>query len=93
MPRAAGQQTSRQAEKLLYFVMLRQHETPCPVLEAAYQRLADAASAAAGWDLRTVILDWLESELASLSRDGKDVGGSGIQLMKAAVALSQALTQ
>ena len=86
-------QTSSQREKLLYFVMLRQVETTCPVVQAAYQRLADAASAAAGWDLRTVILDWLEAELRSARKPGDTAGSSGPELMKAAVALSNALKQ
>lgn len=84
---------SPQHEKLLYFVMLRQMEAPSTSLREAYGRLADAASAAAGWDLRTVILDWLETELRSLDQSKGDVGTQGIQLMRAAVALSNVLGQ
>ncbi len=80
-------------EKLLSFVLLRQVETPSPNLRGAYQRLADTALGSAGWNLRTVILDWLEAEMRSLRERGDDVGGQGIQLMKAAVALSNALGQ
>lgn len=79
--------------KLLYFVLLRQVETDSPELRDAYQRLADMASEAEGRDLRTVILDWLEVEMRSLREQGHDVDGQGIQLMKAAVALSAALRQ
>jgi hypothetical protein len=82
-----------QREKLLYFVLLRQVETPSKDLRDAYQRLANTASEAVGWDLRTVILDWLEAEMKALRERGEDVGGQGIQLMKAAVALSNALGQ
>ncbi len=84
---------SPQREKLLYFVLLRQVETPSVWLSEAYQRLADAASAADGWDLRTVILDWLETELRCLRASGDDKDHHGIQLMKSAVALSNALAQ
>ena len=84
---------SSQREKLLYFVLLRQMEAPSASVRDAYQRLADAASHAAGWDLRTVILDWLEAELRSPRTSEDDAGLHGVHLMKAAVALSNALGQ
>lgn len=73
--------------------MLRQMEAPSADLRNAYGRLAEAATAAAGWDLRTVILDWLETELRSAAQLKDDRGLHGNQLMKAAVALSNALGQ
>ena len=85
--------TSPQLEKLSYFLMLRQFEAQSEVLQSAYQRLADAASDAAGWDLRTVILDWLEAELRLLQGAGEDTGATASELMKAAVTLSNALKQ
>lgn len=93
MPAKARSNTAFQREKLLYFVMLRQMETPFSAIRAAYSRLSQAASSADGWDLRTVILDWLETELRSLRARGDGIGGQGIQLIKAAVALSNALGQ
>lgn len=93
MPAGTKPKASPQHEKLLYFVMLRQMEAPSADLRNAYQRLAEAADAAAGWDLRTVILDWLETELRSLRQVEGNSGAYGIQLMKGAVALSNALGQ
>jgi hypothetical protein len=93
VPRRPEPKPPPELEKLLYFVLLRQVESPSPEMRDAYQRLADTASEATGWDLRTVILDWLETEMRSLRERGEDVGGQGIQLMKAAVALSNALGQ
>ena len=81
-----------QREKLLYFLTLRQMETSCDALSSAYERLAAAIGAASGWDLRTVILDWLEAELKSLTHTGEGAT-SGTQLMKAAVAMSHVLKQ
>lgn len=80
-------------EKLLYFVMLRQMEEPSEAVREAYQRLADAAAEAVGWDPRTLLLDWLESELRALRQRGEHQSSVGSQLMKAAVALSHALVQ
>lgn len=91
MSAKAKPNASWRREKLLYFVMLRQMETLSPTLRDAYARLAEAASAADGWDLRTVILDWLETELRTLGKSEDNVGPLGIQLMKAAVAVSNAL--
>ena len=93
MPRRPEPKPPPELEKLLYFVLLRQVESPSLEMRDAYQRLANTASEAAGWDLSTVILDWLEAELRFLRQRGEDVGGQGIQLMKAAVALSNALGQ
>lgn len=93
MPEDGGRPLWMQREKLLYFVMLRQIEASSPTLHDAYQRLADVASEAVGWDPRTVILDWLEGELRVLRQDGEQQGDVGSQLMKAAVALSNALEQ
>jgi hypothetical protein len=81
-----------QREKLLYFLTLRQMETSCKALRSAYERLGEAIAVATGWDLRTVILDWLETELRSLPPAG-DGPTSGPQLMKAAVAMSHVLEQ
>lgn len=93
VPTRTDPKASPQHEKLLYFVMLRQMEAPSAALGDAYGRLSDAASAAAGWDLRTVILDWLETELRSLRQVEGDSGTHGVQLMRGAVALSNALGQ
>jgi len=82
-----------QREKLLYFLTLRQMETSCEALRSAYERLGGAISAASGWDLRTVILDWLEAELRGLSHSEEGASSSGPQLMKAAVAMSHVLKQ
>lgn len=85
--------TSPQLEKLLYFLMLRQMETKSPIVREAYDRLADVASEAAGWDLRTVILDWLETEMRSLRDLKEDTSAAGVELMKAAVSMGNALGQ
>ncbi len=77
-------------DKLLYFIMLRQMEASSDVIRTAYGRLSEAISGASGWDLRTVILDWLETELRTLPENSD---GAGHQLMKAAVAMSQILKQ
>lgn len=82
-----------QREKLHYFLTLRQMETSCEALRSAYERLWEAIAVATGWDLRTVILDWLESELRSLPSSTEGANSSGPQLMKAAVAMSHVLTQ
>jgi len=79
-------------EKLHYFLTLRQMETSCEVLRSAYERLGEAIAVATGWDLRTVILDWLEAELRSLP-SSEEGATSGPQLMKAAVAMSHVLRQ
>ena len=86
----ANLQASVEREKLLYFVMLRQIETPSEANRQAYQRLADVASDAEGWDVGTLILDWLEAELRLIRQSGH---GSGTEIMKAAIALSNALKQ
>ena len=93
MPARPDLQTSTQREKLLYFVMLRQMEASGEAQRQAYQRLADAASVSSGWDPRTVILDWLEAELRLIRQLGDEAGERGPQLMKATVALSNALRQ
>lgn len=80
-------------EKLQYFLMLRQFETQSDLMRAAYQRLSDAASDAAGWNVRTVILDWLEAELRTLRNSPEDTKAVASELMKAAVSLSNALKQ
>ncbi len=77
----------------MYVLSLRQLEGPPDLLGAAYDRLAAAASAAVGQNLRTVILDWLEAELKILQQAGEAAGTSGTQLMRAAVSLSNALKQ
>ena len=84
---------SLQREKLIYFVILRQMEASSPCLKAAYQRLADLASGAAGWDPRTLILDWLEEELRASKQAGDREGDGSAQLLRAAVALASALRQ
>jgi Arc/MetJ-type ribon-helix-helix transcriptional regulator len=84
---------SSDIEKLQYFLMLRQFETQSEVIRAAYQRLADTASASTGWNVRTVILDWLEAELRVLRRSPEDTKPVASELMKAAVSLSNALKQ
>jgi hypothetical protein len=81
-----------QREKLLYFLTLRQMETSSEVLRSAYERLGEAISAASGWNLSTVILDWLDAELRHLPPSGEG-STSGSQLMKAAVAMSHVLKQ
>jgi hypothetical protein len=80
-------------EKLSYFLMLRQMEAESDLVRAAYQRLADAASGAAGWDLRTVILDWLEAELRLLQMHREDTKATASELLRAAVTLANALKQ
>lgn len=80
-------------EKLRYFLMLRQIEAKSDLLRAAYQRLADAASGATGWDLRTVILDWLEAELRILGAEREDTNAEASELLRAAVTLGNALKQ
>jgi len=80
-------------DKLQYFLMLRQFETQSGVIRAAYQRLADQASDSAGWNIRTVILDWLEAELRDLRKLPGDTKTVASELMRAAVALSNALKQ
>lgn len=84
-----------QREKLLYFLTLRQMEAPSVGVAAAYTRLAEAAMVASGWNLHTVILDWLETELRSLQQqsDRAETSADGRHLMRAAVALSNALKQ
>jgi len=84
---------SSDIEKLQYFLMLRQFETRSDVIRAAYQRLADGASDSAGWNVRTVILDWLEAELRELRKMPDDTTAVSSELMKAAVSLSNALRQ
>ena len=93
MPAKPNSPASTEREKLLYFVMLRQLETSSELVRAAYGRLADATSAATGWDPRTVMLDWLEAELKALRQIGEAAGDSGSQLMRATVAFSNALKQ
>lgn len=93
MPASPTPPRSTDREKLLYFVMLRQMEAPSQAVRDAYQRLADAASIASGWDSRTLMLDWLESELRLIRTAGEGAGDRGSQLMKATVALSNALRQ
>ena len=80
-------------EKLSYFLMLRQMEADSEPLRAAYQRLADAAAGASGWDLRTVVLDWLESELRGLQTCPAETKPVASELLRAAVALGNALKQ
>ena len=80
-------------DKLSYFVMLRQMEAESDLLRAAYERLASAASNAAGWDLRTVVLDWLESELRLLRAHGGETQAVSSELLRAAVGLGNALKQ
>lgn len=80
-------------EKLSYFLMLRQIEADSELLRAAYERLSDAATAAAGWDLRTVVLDWLEAELRVLRNGPEDTKPVASELLRAAVALGNALKQ
>jgi hypothetical protein len=80
-------------EKLSYFLMLRQMEAESDLVRSAYQRLADAASGAAGWDLRTVILDWLEAELRLLQARQEDTKATASELLRAAVTLANALAQ
>lgn len=80
-------------EKLLCFVLLRQMETPCQTVRAAYQRLADASARAGGASVATVILDWLERELSSLCGQGSEGKEQGSQLVQAAVALASVLRQ
>jgi hypothetical protein len=58
----------------------------------AYERLAGAASVSTGWDVRTVILDWLEAEMRSLSRLDNVDDTLGPRLMTAAVSLAKAVT-
>ena len=92
MPEQAGARFEREREKLRYFVLLRQMEAESPLVREAYQRLADVAAAAEGWDPRTLILDWLESELRGLGPTGTSQESGG-HLMGAAVALANALKQ
>ena len=80
-------------EKLSYFLMLRQMEADSDLVRAAYQRLADAAVEAEGWDLRTLILDWLEAELRTLRSEPEDTKAVSSELLRAAVALGNALKQ
>ncbi|WP_156362736.1 hypothetical protein [Rubellimicrobium mesophilum] len=80
-------------EKLLYFLMLRQIEAESDLVRAAYERLSDAASGAEGWDLRTVILDWLEAELRHLRTEASDTKAVAAELLRASVALANALKQ
>ena len=80
-------------EKLSYFLMLRQLEAESDLLRSAYERLAEAAAAAAGWDLRTVVLDWLEAELRNLRSSQEDTKPVASELLRAAVALGNALKQ
>ncbi len=84
---------SPQHEKLSYFVTLRQMQTDCEILRKAYERLAILAQASVGWNIPTVILDWLETELRLLRGAGEDGKAAASELMKAAVTLSNALKQ
>lgn len=93
MPARTNPYTSTQREKVVYFAMLRQMETPCQAMRDAFQRLADAASVSTSWNAKTLILDWLEAELKTLRQTGQDDAGRGRQFMKAALAISNALGQ
>jgi hypothetical protein len=62
---------SAEREKLFYFVMVRQFETSSEIVRAAYGRLADATAATTSWNPRTVMLDWLETELNALRQMGR----------------------
>ncbi len=84
--------TNPAREKLLYLIVLRQFETPCQAMRDAYERLASAASVSTGWDVRTVILDWLEAEMRSLSKLDNVDDTLGPRLMTAAVSLAKAVT-
>jgi hypothetical protein len=84
---------SSDLEKLEYFLMFRQFETQSDLIRGAYQRVADTALVSEGWNMRTVILDWLEAELRTLRDSPDDTKAVASELMKAAVSLSNALKQ
>lgn len=84
--------TTPAREKLLYVIMLRQFETPCQTMRDAYERLANSASVSGGWDLRTVIMDWLEAEIRCLGEPDRNDDTLGPRLMTAAVSLAKAVT-
>jgi hypothetical protein len=86
-------QLSDECEKLVYFALLRQMETPCQALRDAYQRLARAASQCDGSDIAIVILNWLESELMSARVQGGEARDGEGQLMQAAIAFVAVLKQ
>ena len=86
-------QTTPAQEKLWYFATLRQMEAQSDSVRDAYKRLAALALEASGWNIQTVILDWLEAELRVLSKRGQDRGAEAKQLMQAAVKLASALKQ
>lgn len=91
--RTADPEASTERETLICWALLRQMEAPCQVLQGAYGRLVEAASGAGGLSMRTVILDWLEAELASARALDTETGRRCTQLMRAAVALAHALKQ
>ena len=85
--------TTPAQEKLWYFATLRQMEAQSEAVRGAYGRLAALTLEASGWNVQTVILDWLEAELRSLRQTGTEASAAGTHLMRAAVALSSALKQ
>lgn len=85
--------TTPQQEKLWYFAMLRQMEAESQAVRDAYKRLAATTLDASGWNTQTVILDWLEAELRTLSKKGQGRGADASQLTKAAVNLANVLKQ
>ncbi len=87
------QPLSTAREKLVCFALLRQMETPCEILQGAYQRLIDAACQASGPDIALVILGWLEAELRSLRALDDEPREREGHLMQAAIALASALRQ
>lgn len=80
-------------ETLICFALLRQMETPCPVLQNAYQRLVEAASRADGMEAGMLVLGWVEGEVRALRTQGGATGEQEGQLLQAAVALASVLRQ
>lgn len=78
-------------ERLMYMLALRQMETGSDLAREAYGRLELAVANATKIHPRTVILDWLEAELARLPELGEDKEGLASLLLRDAVAFGNAV--
>ncbi|TNC69867.1 hypothetical protein [Rubellimicrobium roseum] len=78
-------------ERLMYMLALRQMEARSDVAREAYGRLEASVAAATKVHPRTVILDWLEAELARLPEAGEEREGWASLLLREAVAFGNAV--
>jgi hypothetical protein len=77
----------------MYMIALRQISANCARLQAAYIRLEEAVVAAPKRHPRTIILDWLEVELARLTHAERNEEGYASLLLRDAIEFGKAVAR